>query len=63
MQQFSSEDARRNFRLILNDVERGEQVEITRYGKPLAALVPIEWAERARAALGEPPLDIKGDER
>ena len=31
---------------------------IKRYETPTALVVPIAWAERARAALGEPPLDI-----
>jgi antitoxin (DNA-binding transcriptional repressor) of toxin-antitoxin stability system len=45
-------------REILSAVERGDQVVIRRYETPTALVVPIEWAERARAALGEPPLDI-----
>jgi prevent-host-death family protein len=48
---FTSEDARRYWRRILNEVERGGHVEITRYGKPLAVVVPIEWRDKARAAL------------
>ena len=51
MEQYTSEDARREWRRILNEVERGEQVEITRYGKALAAVVPIEWRDKAVAAL------------
>ncbi len=41
MEQYTSEDARREWRRILNAVENGERVEITRYGKPLAAVVPV----------------------
>lgn len=51
MEQYSSEDARREWRHILNEVERGEQVGITRYGKPLAIMVPVEWRDKAAAAL------------
>ena len=42
MDQYTSEDARREWRRILNAVENGERVEITRYGKPLAAVVPVD---------------------
>ena len=33
--------ARRNFGNLLNRVERGERIVITRYGKPFAAVIPI----------------------
>lgn len=45
MEQYTSEDARREWRRILNAVEHGDQVEITRYGKPLAVVVPVEWRD------------------
>ncbi|MET9119973.1 type II toxin-antitoxin system Phd/YefM family antitoxin [Streptomyces sp. NPDC004528] len=32
-------------------VESGQITRITRHGKPVAALVPNEWFERAQAAL------------
>ena len=51
VEQYSSEAARRYWRHILNEVERGEQVGITRYGKPLAVVVPVEWRDKAAAAL------------
>ena len=41
MEQYTSEDARRELRRILNAVENGGQVEITRYGKPLAVISPV----------------------
>jgi prevent-host-death family protein len=40
MDQYTSEDARREWRRILNTVENGNPVGITRYGKPLAEVVP-----------------------
>ena len=40
MEQYTSEVARRELRRILNEVERGGSVAITRYGKPLAEVVP-----------------------
>lgn len=61
MESYTAGDARLRMRDILSTVERGEQVLITRYETPTAVMVPIEWAERARAALGEPPLDLKGE--
>lgn len=51
MEQYTSEDARREWRRILNEVERGEPVGVTRYGKPLAVVVPAEWYERAQALM------------
>ena len=45
MDQYTSEDARREWRRILNKVEGGESVSITRYGRPLAEVVPAETAE------------------
>ena len=53
MDSYSSEGARREWRRILNKVDRGEQVEITRYGETIAAVVPIEWRDKAAAALAE----------
>ena len=60
MRQYTSEDARHEWRRILNDVERGEQAGITRYGKPLAVVVPVEWRDRAAAALAKHP-EQEGD--
>jgi len=34
-------DAPRNFGKLLDRVERGERIVITRYGKPFVALIPI----------------------
>lgn len=40
-------DARKNPGKLLSQVfECGEQVIITRSGKPVAALVPVDWLER-----------------
>jgi prevent-host-death family protein len=35
-------DARRNFGKLLDRVECGERIVITRYGKPCVALIPIK---------------------
>ncbi len=37
----SDTDARRNFSKLLDRVERGERIVITRYGKPFVAVIPI----------------------
>lgn len=34
-------DARRNFGKLLDRVEQGERIIITRYGKPFVAVIPI----------------------
>lgn len=51
MDSYSSEAARKDWRRILNKVDRGEHVTITRYGEPVAAVVPIDWHDKAEAAL------------
>jgi len=49
--QIKSDEARRSFRNILNEVERGGFVEILRYEEPTAVMVPVSWFARAKAAL------------
>jgi prevent-host-death family protein len=44
MESFTSEDARRDWRRVLDKVQRGEQVGITRYGDPLAVIIPADRA-------------------
>lgn len=42
MEQMTAEDARRSFADLLNRVGfKGEQILITRHGKPIAKLVPV----------------------
>lgn len=54
MRQVKSDKARRTLGELLDAVKHhGEHVEIIRYTKPDAVLVPVEWYERAKAALGE----------
>jgi antitoxin (DNA-binding transcriptional repressor) of toxin-antitoxin stability system len=53
MKEYRSDEARRAFREILNEVEhQGEHVEILRYYTPAAMLVPMEWYEKALWAIG-----------
>ncbi len=50
MKQIQSSVAKAQFAELLDDVERGETIIITRHGKPVARLVPDEEARRARVA-------------
>lgn len=45
MQSMSSDEARRNFRRLLSDTERGTHTEITRWGEGVAAVVPCAWMD------------------
>ena len=48
MKQMTAEDARRQFADLLNRVGfKGEQILITRHGKPIAKLVPVTDEETA----------------
>jgi prevent-host-death family protein len=40
MKQLGSDEARRTFRDLLDDAQRGESAEISRNGKPVAILMP-----------------------
>src|ERR1035441_2768291 len=40
MKQLGSDEARRTFRDLLDDAQRGESAEISRNGKPIAVLMP-----------------------
>ena len=49
MKQIQSSDAKARLAELLDEVERGETIVITRHGKPIARLVPDEEARRADA--------------
>ena len=51
MKSYRADAARREMRDILTAVERGEQIEIKRYETPTAIVVPVEWHDKAAAAL------------
>jgi prevent-host-death family protein len=51
MKLVGSQEARRDFRDLLDDAQRGESAEISRNGKSVAVLVPAEWYKHTRAAL------------
>jgi prevent-host-death family protein len=48
MKQIQASVAKAQFAELLDEVERGETVVITRHGKPVARLVPDEEARQAR---------------
>ena len=53
MREVGTLEARNSFSSLLELVERGEEVTITRHGKPVARMVPIPAphnVEKARAA-------------
>lgn len=49
MKQIQSSEAKARLAELLDAVERGETIVITRHGKPIARLVPDEEARRADA--------------
>jgi prevent-host-death family protein len=48
MKTFQASEARTRFLRILDEVERGESVTVTRHGKTVARIVPIPLSERMR---------------
>ena len=53
MRQLRSDEARRQFRDLLDEVQRdpAAAIQILRYDKPVAVVVSAEWYQRASAAL------------
>lgn len=51
MKTIQATDLKANLSAVLGDVERGETIDITRHGKAVARLVPVndEYADRRRA--------------
>ena len=54
----SLRDAKARLSSLVDDAVKGEFVTITRHGKPVAALVPIEAAELARKAMRKPTRSL-----
>jgi prevent-host-death family protein len=50
MQTIQASEAKTHFLRILDDVERGESVIITRHGKQIARIVPEEQSRQERIA-------------
>lgn len=52
MKQVLSDQLRRDLRKLLDEIERdGEHVEVGRWDRPVAVLVPVVWHEKAEGAL------------
>jgi prevent-host-death family protein len=49
MKQIQASAAKARFAELLDDVEQGQSIEITRHGKAIARLMPQEDAKRADA--------------
>jgi prevent-host-death family protein len=59
MREIQASEAKTHFPELLDDVERGETVVITRHGRPIARLVPE--SERRQAEIDEAVERIKRD--
>jgi prevent-host-death family protein len=59
MKQVGVYDAKTQLTKLLEEVERGETITITRHGKPVAKLVPIEEREKDVAATIEAILEAR----
>jgi len=53
MKQVGVYDAKTHLPKLLDEVEHGETIEITRHGRPVARLVPIERRRRTAAEAAE----------
>ena len=54
----SLRDAKAGLSSLVDEAVKGEFVTITRHGKPVAALVPLEAAEIARKAMLRPTRSL-----
>ena len=55
-----AEEARKQFPTLLDDAEKGRSTIITRHGRPIAVLVPIDEYEPNRRQLSILPLQGSG---
>jgi prevent-host-death family protein len=53
----SAAEASRNFSRLLEDVRQGESFVVTRHGKPVAKIEPMEVSSRAESAARKELLD------
>lgn len=75
MKQMQAREAKARFAELLQSAERGESVTITRHGRPVARIVPIDAAAEAESELEKNrrfiehllsfpgPLEIEKDRR
>ena len=57
--QVTSAYAKANLAELLKAVENGETVQITRYKRPIATLVPYTASQSGRPKLGTAPSSVK----
>lgn len=57
--QVTSAYAKANLPTLLKAVENGETIEITRYHRPIASLVPHRTAQSVKPRLGTAPSSVK----
>jgi prevent-host-death family protein len=65
-------EARQNLSALLDEVKKGRDIVITEHGRPVAKLVPLNWAQskrlpdfaaiRRRMPVFDPPLSATLDE-
>lgn len=60
MEEMTTEQARKGWGPLLDAIyhRRRGIIRLRRYKTPYAALVPIDWLERAVAAIGEPDVAV-----
>jgi prevent-host-death family protein len=51
METMNLKEAKTHLSRVVESASQGQAVTITRHGKPVAAVVSMEWAEAARAVL------------
>lgn len=52
--EYTADEARSGFSYLIGTVvHAAAHITITRYGQPSAVIVPVEWHERAKAALAQ----------
>jgi hypothetical protein len=58
MEEMTTEEARKGWGPLLDSIHHRRRgiVRLRRYRTPYAALVPVDWMEKAVAAIGEPPV-------
>jgi prevent-host-death family protein len=52
-------DAKTRFSALLERVDRGEEITVTRRGRPIARLVPVDRAGKRRDSVGDVVRQLK----
>lgn len=59
MKSYNISEARENFAMILKDVEAGEKVLLTRYGKPVASIQPFKKARPKPGSMARAGFSVR----